>query len=369
MSRTAPLKNLVPSKKKDQTVKYPQTVQIGKRAIGFGQSVFIVAEAGVNHNGSEEIAKQMIHEAKTAGADAIKFQTFIPEKLASKSAQKATYQLETTDPEESQLEMLKKLALPEKTFENLFKLSQKIEITFLSAPFDEESAEFLFDLGVEVFKIPSGEIDNIPLLRQIADYSRPVIISTGMSCLSEVEKAWKIFYDNEVPTILLHCTSNYPCLYEDVNLRAIDTLREGFNCPVGYSDHTEGMVIPIAAIARNCALLEKHFTLEKSMSGPDHKASMEPEEFRAMITHLRTVEIALGNGVKVPSPREFAVQRVVRKRLVAAMNIKAQQVIHPNMLTAKRPANGISPSYFDLVVGRKAIKNIAKDEPILWNHI
>ncbi len=270
------------------------------------KKIFIIAEAGVNHNGDINLAKKLIDVAKEAGADAVKFQTFKSEKVISKFAQKAEYQKETTGESDTQLDMVKKLELPYKDFKELKKYCDEVEINFMSTPFDLDSIEFLNELNIDVFKIPSGEITNLPYLIKIAQTNKPIIMSTGMSTLDEIEAAINILRQNGSGEItLLHCTTEYPAPYKDVNLRAMKTLRERFKVNVGYSDHTKGIEIPIAAVAMGAAVIEKHFTLDRNMEGPDHKASLEPDELKAMVQAIRNVESALGDGIKRPTESEI----------------------------------------------------------------
>lgn len=328
-------------------------------------AVFIIAEAGVNHNGSIENAKKLIDMAAIAGADAVKFQTFQTENLVCRNAQKASYQIETTDKKESQFQMLKKLELSESMHRELIEYSNKRSIMFLSTPFDIESAYMLKKIGVKVFKIPSGEITNLPYLRVIAELGEKIILSTGMSSLDEVMDAVEILKKNGSNDIsVLHCNTEYPTPMQDVNLRAMITLQEKLQLPVGFSDHTRGIEIPIAAVALGAEIIEKHFTLDRNMEGPDHKASLEPEELKKMVEAIRNVENALGNGIKKPSQSELKNREIVRKSIVAKIEIREGETFSEKNITTKRPGNGISPMLWDKVIGKQAKHKYSMDEMI-----
>ncbi|MCM1154908.1 MAG: N-acetylneuraminate synthase [Roseburia sp.] len=327
--------------------------------------VFVIAEAGVNHNGDIKIAKQLIDVASEAGADAVKFQTFKAERLVCKNAQKAEYQLETTDKSESQLEMLKQLELTEQMHKELMEYCEEKKIMFLSTPFDIESIKVLSGLGMQIFKIPSGEITNLPCLLEIARQQKRVILSTGMSSMDEVKAAVGILKNNGAKDItLLHCNTQYPTPVSDVNLLAMVSMREELGLPVGYSDHTQGTEIPIAAAALGAAVIEKHFTLDRNMKGPDHKASLEPHELKQMIEGIRKIESALGNGIKEASESEKANMNIVRKSIVAAANIKKGERFTEINLTTKRPGNGVSPMRWDEVIGMRANRDYDADEMV-----
>ncbi len=329
------------------------------------EHVCIIAEAGVNHNGSFDLAKKMVEAAKEAGVDYIKFQTFVPEKLVSKSAEKAEYQKETTGAEESQLQMLQKLTLTNENFIELKNYCTEIGIGFLSTPFDLESVAFLEKFHMDFWKIPSGEVTNLPYLEAIAKTKRKVIMSTGMCNINEIKEAVAVLDKYGVPEIvLLHCNTQYPTPYEHVNLRALETLKSLTGKKVGYSDHTQGIEIPTAAAAMGACVIEKHFTLDKTMEGPDHKASLEPQELRQMVLAIRNVEAALGTGLKEPSPSETANRTIVRKSIVAGRAIKKGEMLSENNLTAKRPGNGISPMKWHEVTGTRAIRDFLEDELI-----
>ena len=325
----------------------------------------IIAEAGVNHNGSIELAKQMIEEAARAGADYIKFQTFKPEKLVSKYAQKADYQKKTTGSQESQLQMLEKLALSYDDFVELKKYCEQIGIGFLSTPFDEDSIRFLDRLDMDFWKIPSGEITNYPYLVQIAQTGRDIVLSTGMCEMDEIADAMKVLEENGAGNIsLLHCNTEYPTPYEDVNLLAMNQMREVFNKQVGYSDHTVGIEVPIAAVALGAEIIEKHFTLDKNMEGPDHKASLEPLELSQMICSIRHIEKSLGDGNKKRTVSEQHNIAAARKSIVAKCAISKGDIFTEANLTVKRPGNGISPMRWKELIGTRAERDYLEDELI-----
>lgn len=328
-------------------------------------SCFIIAEAGVNHNGSIELAKQLIVEAKRIGADAVKFQSFKADKLVSKNAIKADYQKLTSDPNESQYRMIKQLELSESDHMVLMDFCRKEGIMFLSSPFDEESAKMLIQMGLNVLKIPSGEITNTPFLKFIAKLKCKVILSTGMSTIGEVEDAVDVLLNNGATELtLLHCVTEYPAPYDQINLKAMLTLKAAFGLKVGYSDHTEGIEVPIAAVALGAEIIEKHFTLDKSLPGPDHKASLNPEEFEQMIQGIRNVEVAMGDGIKKPKECEFANRRIGRKSIVASSEIRTGERFTAANISIKRPGNGISPKFFDWILGKYSTRYYEKDELI-----
>ncbi|HLD23280.1 MAG TPA: N-acetylneuraminate synthase [Sulfuricurvum sp.] len=330
-------------------------------------SIFIIAEAGVNHNGSLEIAKALIDAAVRADADAVKFQTFKADKLVSKTAQKASYQKETTDADESQYAMIKKLELDEKAHHELIEYCKMKNILFLSTPFDHESIDLLADLGMEIFKIPSGELTNLPYLRHIGSLKKEVILSTGMATIDEINAALQVLITagtSKEQITVLHATTEYPCPMNEVNLRAMLTIRNTFNIRVGYSDHTRGIEVPIAAAAMGASVIEKHFTLDRQMEGPDHKASLEPDELIAMVQAIRNIEKALGDGIKQPSPSEMKNIPIARKSIVASRAIAKGERLSAENITVKRPGNGISPMRFDEIIGTIASKNYTEDEAI-----
>lgn len=325
----------------------------------------IIAEAGVNHNGSIELAKQMVEAAAKAGADYIKFQTFKPEKLVSKYAQKADYQKKMTGSQESQLQMLEKLALSYDDFVELKKYCEQIGIGFLSTPFDEDSIRFLDSLDMDFWKIPSGEITNYPYLVQVAQTGRDIVLSTGMCEMDEIADAMKVLEENGAGNIsLLHCNTEYPTPYEDVNLLAMNQMREVFNKQVGYSDHTVGIEVPIAAVALGAEIIEKHFTLDKNMEGPDHKASLEPLELSQMICSIRHIEKSLGDGNKKRTASEQHNVVAVRKSIVAKCEIHKGELFTEKNLTVKRPSNGISPMKWNEIIGTRAKRDFLEDELI-----
>lgn len=326
--------------------------------------VLIIAEAGVNHNGSLELAKQLVDVAKEAGADIVKFQTAKLESLVSKAAPMAEYQKANIGTEASQREMLKKLLLSFEEFVELQAYCNEKEIEFLSTPFDIESIGFLKEM-ISVWKIPSGEVTNLPYLIEIAKTNMPIIMSTGMCEMNEIETAVDVLKKNGARDItLLHCNTQYPTPWEDVNLRAMNTLKEAFNVPIGYSDHTLGIEVPVAAVALGATVIEKHFTLDKNMSGPDHKASLEPCELKEMVIAIRNIEKAMGDGIKKPSLSECPNKVVARKSIVARCDIKKGEIFTADNLTTKRPGNGISPMLWNDVIGESACRDFKEDELI-----
>ena len=331
------------------------------------KKVIIIAEAGVNHNGSYELAIKMVDEAKRAGADYVKFQTAKPELVISTFAPKAEYQKETTGAAESQLEMCKAIHLPLTDYKPLKEYCDKVGIGFMSTPFDLVSIDVLEPLDMDYYKIPSGEITNLPYLRKIASKHRPVILSTGMCEVEEVEAALQVLEQGggkRSDIIVLHCNTEYPTPMADVNLRAMDDLRRSLGVEVGYSDHTKGIEVPIAAVALGATVIEKHFTLDKTMEGPDHKASLEPDELKAMVDAIRNIEQALGDGHKHVSPSERKNMDIARKSIVAARDIRKGEVLTEDNITTKRPGNGISPMRWDSVIGTTAIRDFGYDELI-----
>lgn len=329
------------------------------------KKVLIIAEAGVNHNGDINLAKKLIEQAAKAGADVVKFQTFKANFCVSVSAKKAKYQLETTAKEESQLEMIQKLELSYESHFELMKHCKKHDITFLSTPFDLESVEFLRGLDLPYFKIPSGEITNLPYLKAVAKCKKRVLLSTGMANLGEIEAAFTILRKNGTRNItLLHCNTEYPTPFEDVNLNALKTLKEAFKLEVGYSDHTEGIVASLGAVALGAVVIEKHFTLDKTMEGPDHKASLEFEELRALCKGIRELEKALGSGIKKASKSEAKNKIIARKSLVAKCIIQKGEKFSEQNLTTKRPGSGISAMRYEEYLGKRALKTYKKDELI-----
>ena len=326
--------------------------------------VLVIAEAGVNHNGNLQMALNMVREAKNAGADIVKFQTAKPELVISRFAEKAEYQKINTGSEESQLDMCKKIHLKFEDYIIVKKLCDDVGIQFLSTPFDLESIHFLNDM-VPFWKIPSGEVTNYPYLVEIAKTGKPVVMSTGMCELQEIDEAIGVLKNNGTSDItLLHCNTQYPTPYEDVNLRAMETLRNRYKVKVGYSDHTKGIEVPIAAVALGAEVIEKHFTLDKNLPGPDHKASLEPKELAAMVSSIRNIEEALGSPNKTVSDSERENIAIARKSIVAAKNIKKGEVLTIDNLTTKRQGTGISPMRWNEVLGSKAIRDFVEDEVI-----
>ena len=331
------------------------------------KKTLIIAEAGVNHNGSIELAKNLVDAAKDSGADAVKFQTFKADKLVIKKAEKAEYQKQTTDTGESQYEMIKKLELSFENHKELLSYCNKKEIQFLSSPFDLDSIDTLNELGLDILKIPSGEIINLPYLRKIGKLNKKVILSTGMSDLGEIEDALDVLTENgtDINKItVLHCNTEYPTPFEDVNLKAMLAIKNAFNVKVGYSDHTKGIEVPIAAVALGAEVIEKHFTLDRNLEGPDHKASLEPNELGEMVRAIRNIEKALGTGNKKPSPSELKNKPIARKSLIAIRDIKKGEKFTEKNVGIKRPGNGISPMRWEEVIGKTVNKDFKIDDLI-----
>ena len=328
----------------------------------------IIAEAGVNHNGSPELARQLVDAAAAAGVDYVKFQTFQADKLVTRTARQAAYQSRNLGHgEESQYTMLKRLELSADDHHALVSHCQARGVRFFSTAFDSESIAFLDTLGLPLWKVPSGELTNFPYLRAIGRTGKPVVLSTGMATLDEIEAAIDVLTRFGTPRngiTLLHCTTEYPAPKDQVNLRAMQTMHERFGLPVGYSDHTEGIEIPVAAVAMGATVIEKHFTLDRSLPGPDHKASLEPDELKAMVRQIRVVESALGNGTKEPTPAERPNIPIARKSIVAATAIKRGELFTEENLTAKRPGTGLCPMHWESVVGQPAPRNFERDAPI-----
>ena len=323
---------------------------------------FIIAEAGVNHNGRIDLALKLVDAAADAGADVVKFQTFRADTIVAKTAEKADYQKVNTGNSESQYAMLKRLELSPADHETLIRRCRERRIQFCSTAFDVDSIRYLNGLNVPFMKVPSGEITNLPYLRAINACGKPVILSTGMSTLDEVAAAVSVL--DKCKVTLLHCTTEYPCPSEAVNLKAMLTLKEKFDLPVGYSDHTQGIAVPIAAVAMGAEVIEKHFTLDRNMEGPDHKASLEPDELEAMVAAIRMVEQSMGNGVKIPAEAEKKNIAIARKSIVAKCTIKKGECLTEENLTVKRPGDGISPMRWDEVIGKVASRDFMIDERI-----
>jgi len=327
--------------------------------------VTIIAEIGVNHNADVDIAAKMIVVAKEAGADVVKFQTAKPEQFISRFAQKADYQIRNTDSDMSQLDMVKKLLFPFEKYVILKRICDSEGIVFCSTPFDIESIAFLKTLDIPFWKIPSGEITNLPYLIRIAETARPIVLSTGMCTLGEVRDAVDVLTSHGAGELtVLHCNTEYPTPFEDVNLRAMLSIRKELNVKVGYSDHTPGIEVPIAAVALGASVIEKHFTLDRSMEGPDHKASLEPDELAAMIRAIRNIELSMGNGTKTPSPSEQKNIEIARKSIVAKRDIKAGELYNEDNITTKRPGNGVSPMRWFEALGQIAKRDFQEDELI-----
>ena len=331
-------------------------------------SVYIIAEAGVNHNGSLDLALRLCKVAKDAGANAVKFQTWKTEKIVTKAAAMATYQQQNVkNKEQSQFEMLKSLELSYDDFKKLQVYCHQIGIDFLSTPDEEYSLGFLSSLNLPFIKLGSGEVTNIPYLRKVGSLKKDVILSTGMSYLSDVDIAYRTLLDAGALSVsLLHCTTNYPCSMDEVNLRAMNTLKEAFQCRVGYSDHTEGIEVFVVVAAMGAEIIEKHFTLDKAMDGPDHKASLNPFELKNMVVAIRNIEKALGNGIKSPNMSERLISEVVIKRIVANRPIKKGEMLGSDNMTVKRSSEGLRASLWDMVNGRIASHDYEMDEPIMY---
>tara|TARA_Y100000310_G_C20696501_1_gene826095 strand:+ start:241 stop:1287 length:1047 start_codon:yes stop_codon:yes gene_type:complete len=344
-------------------------IYIQHRLIGEGKPCFIIAEAGVNHNGSFGLAKKLVDAAKEAGVDAVKFQTFKAEKIVTPDAQQAKYQAKNIGKEESQYAMLKRLELTFTDFRKLKEYCDQKGIIFLSTPHSsKEDVDLVAELCLAI-KVGSGDLTNLPILKYIAGKKLPIILSTGMATLEEVREAVDVILPINKELILLHCTTNYPTPLDEVNLKAIQTIMKEFNLPTGYSDHTEGIEVSTAAVALGASVIEKHFTLDRNLPGPDHKASLEPSELREMVAKIRNVEKALGSGIKKPFPSELETAKVARKSIVAKINILKGAKITKDMMSIKRPGTGIKPKYLDKVFGKRVKKDIKKDSLISWDKI
>lgn len=345
-------------------------ISIGDRLVGPGAPAFVIAEAGVNHNGDLDMAFKLVEAAFAAGADAVKFQSFVADDLVSATAPKAQYQLATTDPAESQYEMIKRLELSVEAHEAISGHCAQVGIKFLSTPFDRSSADLLRRLDVPAFKVSSGDLTDWPLLEYLAGLGKPIILSTGMSYLDEVRGSLKVIQRaGNSDVIVLHCVSNYPAAPADANLHAMQTMAAEFQIPVGFSDHTAGSAVAIAAAALGACVIEKHLTLDRNLPGPDHKASLEPREFKVLVDSIRAVEASLGNGVKQPAASEADTRNVARRSLVAARTLEAGTVLERAMLNEKRPGTGIAPNSIDDVVGRKLARRVELNEMIMWSDL
>lgn len=331
---------------------------------------FIIAEAGVNHNGDLKLAYRMIDAAKSAGADAVKFQTFITENVVTKTAEKADYQKKVLGRDGSQYEMIKSLELSHADFQKLSEYAHEKKILFLSSPFDFSSVDFLDQTGVSLFKIPSGEITNIPFIKHIASKKRPVILSTGMATLGEIERAVNVLKNSGIADIsLLHCVTSYPAKATDLNLEVIRTLQCTFRLPVGFSDHSIGKTASIAAVAMGAVIIEKHFTLDKSLPGPDHSASASVDELTSLISEIRVLESAIGDGIKRLSPEEEKIKQIARRSLVAGTDIEKGSWLSSDLIAIKRPGTGIAPIFYETIRDRRVKKDIKKDTVITWDMI
>lgn len=338
-------------------------VNLGGRTVGDGRPTFVIAEAGVNHNGDPELALRLVDAAAEAGADAIKFQTFDPDELVTETAQRAAYQV--ADGSDPQREMLRRLTLPADDFRRLRTRAHERGLLFLSTPFDLSSLGVLVELGVSAIKVGSGDLTNLPFLRHVGAAGLPVILSTGMANLGEIEEGLAALGD--APVVLLHCVSAYPAAPDDCNLRAMATMRAAFGVPVGFSDHTQGAAVALAAAALGAAVVEKHLTLDRSLPGPDHAASLEPGEFAAMVRGVRAVEAALGDGIKRARPAEADVMAAARRSLVAAADLPAGARLEERMIGVKRPGTGIAPRHLPLVLGRRLARDLRRDELLTWD--
>jgi len=345
-------------------------IQKNRKKIGDNEPCFIVAEAGVNHNGDIEIAQRLIDAAVEAGADAIKFQTFNADLLVTPHAQKARYQKKSTSTSESQYQMIKRLELPQHTFKKLSDYANMRKILFFSSPFDMKSVDILERIEVPLYKIPSGEITNLPLLTYIAKKGKPIILSTGMATFEEIDEAINIIKNEGVEDIiLLYCVTSYPAKMESLDLNVISSLRNRYHLPVGFSDHTTGNVAAIAARTLNACVIEKHFTLDRKMSGPDHQASIDPKGLKKLVMAIRGIESALGNGMKKISKEESEIKAITRKSLVAAIDISAGTIITEIMIDLKRPGTGLAPKYKDKIIGKKSNRSIKKNELFDWDRM
>lgn len=346
------------------------SVNIAGRKVGPEHPCFIIAEAGVNHNGDLALAKELIDVAAEAGADAIKFQTFKAHRVVGSDAPKPEYQKQSTDPGESQLEMLRRLELPEAAYEKLSHLCSKRNLIFLSTPFDRKSVDLLVALDMPALKIPSGEITNWPFLDYVSRQGEPLILSTGMSYMSEVKDAVRIIrLAGCMDLVLLHCVSNYPAQPQDVNLKAMKAMEELFHVPVGYSDHTPGIEVALASVAMGASVIEKHFTLDKGLPGPDHRASLDPRELEGLVRTIRKMETAIGNGLKEPASSEQDNRTIVRRSLFSSREISKGTVLTAGMLEALRPGTGIPPSRMAEVVGRKAGRHLSREHMLAWGDL
>ena len=328
---------------------------------------FIIAEIGVNHNGDVELAKKMIKSASECGVDAVKFQTFKSENLVTKTAQKADYQRKNTS-EDSQFSMLKKLELSFEDFYELKSYASENNVLFLSSPFDKESVDLLEDLNVPAYKLGSGELNNFELIDYVQKTGKPIIFSTGMANLEEIKETYD-FIDNKNNIVFLHCITGYPTCFEEANLNFIKTLKSELNIPIGFSDHSPGIELPIAAVALGACVIEKHFTTDKTLEGPDHKASLNPEEFKAMVDAIRHVEVAMGDGIRKFSENELEIKKVARKSIILNQNASCGTIIKRDMLSIKRPGTGIEPKYINDIIGKKINKDLNSETILQWDYL
>lgn len=335
--------------------------------INFNDSTFIIAEIGVNHNGSVELARKMIKSASECGVDAVKFQTFVSEDLVSENAKTAEYQEKNTN-ENSQLEMLKKLELSYDDFYELKSYAEECGVVFLSSPFDFKSVDLLEKLGVSLYKLGSGELNNFELIDYVLNTDKPLILSTGMATLEEIKETYD-FIENKEKLCILHCITGYPTSFEEANLNFIKTLQYELDVPIGFSDHSPGIELPIAAVALGACVVEKHFTLDKTLEGPDHKASLNPEEFKAMVSAIRHVEVAMGDGVRKFSDNENEIKKVARKSIILNDNLKKGEVLEKEMLSIKRPGTGIAPKYVDDLIGKTVNKDLKSGHVLQWEDL
>ena len=331
------------------------------------ESTFIIAEIGVNHNGSIELAKNMIKSASRCGVDAVKFQTFRSEDLVTENAKTADYQQKNAN-ESSQLEMLKKLELTFEDFKELKDYASKCNVMFISSPFDINSVDLLENLNVSLYKLGSGELNNFELIDYVQKTNKPMILSTGMATLDEIKETYD-FIENKENLIILHCITGYPTSFEEANLNFIKTLQSEFDVPIGFSDHSPGIELPIAAVALGACVVEKHFTLDKTLEGPDHKASLNPVEFKAMVDAIRNVEVAMGDGVRKFSENELEIKKIARKSIILNEDISEGMKIEKKMLAIKRPGTGIAPKYINQVIGRKVNQDLNKNAVLKWEHL
>ena len=332
-----------------------------------GNFTFIIAEIGVNHNGNINLAKKMIKSASECGVDAVKFQTFKSEELVTENARMADYQEENTN-ENSQLEMLKKLELSFEDFKELRDYALKCNVIFISSPFDINSVDLLETLNVPLYKLGSGELNNFELIDHVQKTNKPIIISTGMATLDEIRETYD-FIENKDNLIILHCITGYPTSFEEANLNFIKTLQKEFDVPIGFSDHSPGIELPIAAVALGACVVEKHFTLDKNLEGPDHKASLNPKEFKSMVDAIRNVEVAMGDGVRKFSENEEEIKKVARKSIVLNRDVKKGAVLQREMLSIKRPGTGIPPKFINDIIGKEIIEDLKSGTVVLWENL